>query len=124
MVILKKWKVSEDAYKKVKRLDLEDWDGTPVQPLYLAYRPPMMLPTQTMNPTGTKNYKRAVETGGIQKRGSKEEEEEEVVEPLNKGAKIIRRDSRGALKKGLDWSVVVLFASVFVMGSGGVLLLM
>ncbi len=33
------------------RLNLFMFDGSPVQPLYLAYKPPQMLPTQTMNPT-------------------------------------------------------------------------
>lgn len=35
------------------RLNLYGWDGTPLNPMYLAYRPPQMLPTQTLNPTKT-----------------------------------------------------------------------
>ena len=27
------------------------FDGTPIHPLFLAYSPPQMLPTVTMNPT-------------------------------------------------------------------------
>lgn len=40
-----------DPYHGRYRIDLYEWDGTPVQPLYLAYRPPLMLPTITLNPT-------------------------------------------------------------------------
>lgn len=40
-----------DAYHGQYRLNLYEWDGTPVQPLYIAYKPPMMLPTITLNPT-------------------------------------------------------------------------
>lgn len=40
-----------DDYHGRYRLNLYEWDGTPVQPLYLAYRPPLMLPTETLNPT-------------------------------------------------------------------------
>lgn len=46
-----KWSVATDAYHGVLRLNLYEWDGTPVNPMYIAYNPPVMLPTQTMNPT-------------------------------------------------------------------------
>jgi len=46
-----KHQVVIDAYHGRYRLDLFEWDGTPMQPLYLAYRPPLMLPTETLNPT-------------------------------------------------------------------------
>lgn len=46
-----KWAVSIDNYHGQYKLQLYEWDGTPVQPLYLAYRPPLMLPTETLNPT-------------------------------------------------------------------------
>lgn len=52
-----------DPYHGRYRLNLFEWDGTPVQPLYLAYRPPMMLPTETLNPTDT-----AAETHSLRKR--------------------------------------------------------
>ncbi|GME88530.1 unnamed protein product [[Candida] boidinii] len=47
----KQYSVYVDPYHGRWRLDLNQWDGTPVQPLYLAYRPPQMLPTITLNPT-------------------------------------------------------------------------
>ncbi|ODV94469.1 hypothetical protein PACTADRAFT_51302, partial [Pachysolen tannophilus NRRL Y-2460] len=45
--------VSVDAYHGRYKLQLYEFDGTPVQPLYLAYKPPLMLPTITLNPTAT-----------------------------------------------------------------------
>lgn len=35
------------------RLDLYGFDGAPLHPMYLVYRPPQMLPTQTLNPVVT-----------------------------------------------------------------------
>lgn len=43
-----------DMYYGRYRLDLYQWDGTPMPPMYLVYRPPQMLPTVTLNP-GTKS---------------------------------------------------------------------
>lgn len=37
----------------MKRLDLYKFDGSPMNPMFLAYSPPQMLPTITMNPTDT-----------------------------------------------------------------------
>jgi hypothetical protein len=48
------YQVQLDAYRvTVKRLDLYQADGAPVMPLYLAYTPPKMLPTTTLNPLVT-----------------------------------------------------------------------
>ncbi|KAK8243185.1 chaperone for protein-folding within the ER, fungal-domain-containing protein [Phyllosticta capitalensis] len=47
----KKYEVVTDKYHNIKRLNLWEWDGTPVMPLYIAYKPPQMLPTTTLNPT-------------------------------------------------------------------------
>ncbi|CAN6655746.1 protein Rot1p [Trichomonascus vanleenenianus] len=43
--------VELDGYWGRYRLDLYKFDGSPMAPMYLAYKPPQMLPTQTMNPT-------------------------------------------------------------------------
>lgn len=50
-VIMQKWEVYVDPYHGRYRLDLYQFDGSRLPPLYLAYKPPMMLPTMTMNPT-------------------------------------------------------------------------
>lgn len=58
----KSFAVSIDPYHGQYKLQLYQFDGAPVQPLYLAYRPPMMLPTETLNPTATDDSS-AEETG-------------------------------------------------------------
>lgn len=50
-ITMLKWAVYVDPYHGRYRLDLYQFDGSPLPPLYLAYKPPMMLPTMTMNPT-------------------------------------------------------------------------
>ncbi|KAG7868556.1 hypothetical protein KL918_001199 [Ogataea parapolymorpha] len=49
--VFKSYEVSLDTYHGRYKLRLYESDGSPMQPLYLAYRPPQMLPTITMNPT-------------------------------------------------------------------------
>lgn len=49
--IFKTFDVQIDDYHGIYKLQLNQWDGSPMQPLYLAYRPAMMLPTVTLNPT-------------------------------------------------------------------------
>ncbi|KAG5440432.1 hypothetical protein PCK2_000565 [Pneumocystis canis] len=55
-----KYDVTLDPYYNEYKLQLYQFDGTPVQPLYLAYFPPQMLPTTTLNPVLQKNYKRSL----------------------------------------------------------------
>jgi hypothetical protein len=58
-----------DPYHNIPRLNLYKFDGSPMNPMYLAYRPPQMLPTTTLNPlptatataTGKKNSKRGLD---------------------------------------------------------------
>jgi hypothetical protein len=64
------------------RLDLYQFDGKPLNPMFLAYNPPQMLPTITMNPTETA----APAATGKVKRG------EQMAVPLNKNAVHIKRD--------------------------------
>lgn len=42
-----------DPYHNVPRLDLYEWDGTPMNPMYLVYSPPQMLPTTTLLPVAS-----------------------------------------------------------------------
>ena len=43
-----------DPYHGIPRLNLFEFDGTPMNPMYLAYAgTPNMLPTSTLNPTST-----------------------------------------------------------------------
>ncbi|KEQ81806.1 ROT1-like protein [Aureobasidium pullulans] len=48
---MKAYRVYTDPYHGVARLDLTEFDGKIMQPMYLVYSPPTMLPTQTLNPT-------------------------------------------------------------------------
>lgn len=91
--LMEKYEAKIDDYKKINRLDLYQFDGTPVQPLYQAYSPPMMLPTVTMNPTDKADA--AKETGAKVKRS--ERSAESLVEPLNKDAKHIKRHVSGTM---------------------------
>ncbi|KAJ5052149.1 uncharacterized protein L3040_001908 [Drepanopeziza brunnea f. sp. 'multigermtubi'] len=84
---LEKYQVYVDAYSKMTRLDLYQFDGSPMHPMYLAFNPPQMLPTVTMNPTVT-----ATAVGTKAKRTLGAGEGEELIEPLNKNAPHITRD--------------------------------
>ncbi|PRT56466.1 Protein ROT1 [Wickerhamiella sorbophila] len=50
-----KFEVYIDLYHGRYRLDLYKFDGSPMPPMFLAYKPPQMLPTITMNPTNGGN---------------------------------------------------------------------
>lgn len=92
---IKKYAVYKDPYSGATRLDLYQFDGTPLQPLYLAYSPPQMLPTVTMNPTTTA-------TGAAATGKSKRDLDYDL--PLNKGAKHIKRENeRKPFDSGMVW---------------------
>lgn len=67
------------------RLDLYQFNGAPMNPMFLAFTPPQMLPTVTMNPTttATASGKKAKRTAVLG---------DELEEPLNKNALHIKRD--------------------------------
>ncbi|ODQ47049.1 hypothetical protein PICMEDRAFT_31069, partial [Pichia membranifaciens NRRL Y-2026] len=54
--VFKAFQVYVDPYHGRWRIDLIKSTGEYMQPLYLAYQPPQMLPTITMNPTATAEY--------------------------------------------------------------------
>lgn len=92
---MQEYSVSTDAYSGATRLDLYQFDGTPIQPMYLAYRPPQMLPTITMNPTTTA-------TGAASTAKAKRELGVDL--PLNKNAKHIARNlDRKPVDAGFVW---------------------
>lgn len=57
--------MSVDRYHRVERLDLTKFNGEKMHPMYLAYRPPKMLPTNTLNPVPTGKKKRDLSGTGI-----------------------------------------------------------
>ncbi|SCW00367.1 LAFE_0C02630g1_1 [Lachancea fermentati] len=70
--VFKSFEVSLNTYHGRYMLLLYQSDGSPMQPLYLAYRPPLMLPTETLNPTATEDAtstsSEASSTGSNEKR--------------------------------------------------------
>lgn len=48
-----RYEVLVDGYRKIKRLNLYKFDGSPMMPLYIAFTTPNMLPTTTLNPLVT-----------------------------------------------------------------------
>lgn len=57
------YQVLTDPYHNVLRLNLWEFDGTPMQPLYIAFQPPQMLPTTTLNPMTTATGKSKAKRG-------------------------------------------------------------
>lgn len=78
-----------DAYSKALRLNLFAFDGAHLNPMYLAYKPPQMLPTQTLNPTSSSTAAGSKSTGKVKRNG---EGLEGFAEPLNKKVLIKRRE--------------------------------
>ncbi|KAF2035120.1 hypothetical protein EK21DRAFT_96901 [Setomelanomma holmii] len=98
----KQYTVAMDGYRKtVQRLDLYGQDGAPLMPLYLAYSPPKMLPTTTLNPLVTETAK-----AGKVKRGDM---------PLSYGTQL----NRNTKVMADQWW----WFGVFLTASGGVLYL-
>lgn len=48
--LFERYEVLTDPYHGIPRLNLYKFDGSPMQPMYLRYSPPEMLPTTTLNP--------------------------------------------------------------------------
>jgi hypothetical protein len=96
---MQKFQVYTDPYTKLTRLDLYQFDGTPMNPMFLAFSPPQMLPTVTMNPTPT-----ATASGGKSKRTAGAGEE--MNPPLNANAPHIKRDMEGSLIHRIDLNML------------------
>lgn len=58
-VLFQAFSVSLNAYHGRMYLQLYQFDGSKMQPLFLAYQPPLMLPTETLNPTDGSKGKRS-----------------------------------------------------------------
>ncbi|KAJ5220712.1 uncharacterized protein N7469_009599 [Penicillium citrinum] len=56
--LFKSFSVYVDPYHDILRLDLTQSTGTIMHPMFLAYRPPKMLPTNTLNPVPTDSKKK------------------------------------------------------------------
>lgn len=80
-----RYELETDPFHNIKRLNLYKFDGSPMAPMYLAYSPPQMLPTQTLNPTATSSGGAAA-TGNSK---AKRDYFEDHIDPLNKNAIVI-----------------------------------
>lgn len=49
--ILQKYVIEYDSYHSKHKLQLYAWDGSKMQPLWIQYKPPVMLPKTILNPT-------------------------------------------------------------------------
>ncbi|KAI9732666.1 MAG: Reversal of tor2 lethality [Cirrosporium novae-zelandiae] len=79
----KKYQIYTDSYHNVLRLDLYQYDGSLMSPMYLLYKPPTMLPTSTLNPTTSSATATAT--------GSSKQKRSYVQEPMNKNVLLPER---------------------------------
>lgn len=80
-----------DAYHNIPRLNLYKFDGSPMNPMYLAYRPPQMLPTTTLNPIAAATGSGSASSTSTGKSNSKRGLDAEV--PLNWKLQLERQGS-------------------------------
>ena len=106
----KSFTVTIDPYHGQYKLQLFQFDGSPVQPLYLAYRPPMMLPTETLNPTATDDSS-SEETGSSNSKRSLSNLVKRGLENRQK-TNAIKSNHSGFIFTNTFWyiSVVMIFA--------------
>ncbi|KAL8952275.1 MAG: hypothetical protein Q9222_001806 [Ikaeria aurantiellina] len=92
--IFKQYEVLVNPYDKATRLNLFGWDGAPMNPMYLVYKPPQMLPTQTLNPTSAPAATGTQPSGtSNSKRDLAGDEDGLVQEALNRKALLKQKDS-------------------------------
>ncbi|EGC41526.1 conserved hypothetical protein [Histoplasma capsulatum var. duboisii H88] len=51
--VFQRYEILIDPYNRVERLNMFQFDGSPLNPMYLALRQPQMHPTHTLNPIHT-----------------------------------------------------------------------
>ncbi|CCD26633.1 Rot1p NDAI_0I00640 [Naumovozyma dairenensis CBS 421] len=115
--------VQIDSYHGVWSLQLYQFDQSPMQPLYLAYKPPMMLPTETLNPTDTSNTVEntgtvdgASETGSLQKRSLRS--------MVKRSLENRHKTSARKIQKGFWSSSIFWYIASGMLGLGSILFLM
>ncbi|KAL8838225.1 MAG: hypothetical protein Q9170_002215 [Blastenia crenularia] len=92
--IFKQYEVKVNDYDKAMRLNLYGWDGAPLNPMYLAYKPPQMLPTQTLNPTSASPTGSRPSSTGKSKRSLAGDEDGLVQEALDRNT-LLKRQGTG-----------------------------
>lgn len=74
--LIKSYRIETDSYNKMKRLNLFQYDGAPQNPMWIAYSPPQMLPTETLNPTAATGTGSAKSTSKAKSKRSLDENSE------------------------------------------------
>ncbi|KAK2858364.1 hypothetical protein FQN49_004809 [Arthroderma sp. PD_2] len=97
---LKRYEVQLDDFHNVQRLNLYQHDGSPMNRMFLIYKPPQMLPTKQLNPV--------VRTSSKRKRDVVNAEFET---PLNKNA-ILSRQLPAPTNVDRWWWVGVIMTSI------------
>lgn len=100
-----------DPYNQKWRLNLFEWDGTPVNPMWLAMNPPQMLPTQTLNPTGN-----VTATGAVQTTTAK------IKRALKFGTNAKQSSKQASPRRWLDVDMLFWFG-IIMTAMGGVLVI-
>lgn len=70
--------------------------------MYLAYKPPQMLPTQTLNPTQAASTGGAAQSTGKAKREFDDEADHYAEQPLNKHV-LVKRSNRDPINADRWW---------------------
>jgi hypothetical protein len=82
--LFQRYSIYTDPYHQITRMDMYRFDGSPLPAMYLAYSPPQMLPTTTLNPTTTATGKAAKATGKAKRAlGLVEQEKGGPLRPLD-----------------------------------------
>ena len=111
--LFKSYQVLTDAYSKAQRLNLFAFDGAPLNPMYLAYQPPQMLPTQTLNPTSSATGGgQASSTGSSKLKKRFHGGDEHIVDdsfnaPLSRNALVKRRPKAAQIDADKWWWIGV-----------------
>lgn len=109
----KSFDVQIDDYNGIYRLQLYQFDGSLMQPLYLAYRPAMMLPTETLNPTETSDQ--AQSTGSANEKRSLRKLVRRSLENKHR-TNAVKKTSSGILNSDTFW-----YLSAGMIGIGSLL---
>jgi len=118
---LQRYSVYTDPYHGIGRLDMFKFDGAPMNPMYLVYSPPQMLPTTTLNPTSASSTAGAKSTSGSKLRRSLDAEV-----PLSWKAKMASENGKLGEGSGVVHMINadrVWWIGLGMMGIGGLLYL-
>lgn len=86
------YEVLTDDRRGKRRLNLYKHDGAPMNPMYLEYNPPEMLPTRTLSPQVTASASANSRGKGGAGGGQKESRKLRLKRDLSKKAKAINPD--------------------------------